>query len=54
LFLKPAAARRFIPFVRENFPEQSRRIDEYYGRAAYPPRDYDEYLRQVLDRVRAK
>jgi DNA repair photolyase len=52
LFLKPAAARRFLPFARENFPAQAARIDEYYARGAYAPRAYDEHLGAIFDRLR--
>lgn len=52
LFLKPAAARRFVPFARANFPEQSARIEDYYGRNVYAPAQYDEYLRTIFDRLR--
>ncbi len=31
LFLKPSAARRFIPFIKEHFPEVAGRIDEFYA-----------------------
>jgi DNA repair photolyase len=54
LFLKPSAAARFIPFVKANFPHLARRMDEFYGRATYAPRTYDERLREVFDRLRAK
>jgi DNA repair photolyase len=54
LFLKPAAARRFIPFVRESFPQLASRIDDYYGRQVYAPRAYDDELGQLFDRLRAK
>ena len=54
LFLKPAAARRFIPFIRENFPEQAARIDDFYGRATYAPRAYDEHLQTIFDRLKRK
>jgi DNA repair photolyase len=54
LFLKPAAARRFIPFIKEHFPEVAPRIDEFYARAVYAPRVYDERLSAVFDRIRAK
>ncbi len=54
LFLKPSAARRFIPFVRQNFPEVAKRIGEFYARAVYAPRGYDERLGAVFDRMRAK
>ena len=54
LFLKPAAARRFIPFAKEAFPGSASRIDDYYGRHVYAPASYDEYLRGVFDRLRWK
>ncbi len=54
LFLKPAAARRFIPFVAENFPHLRKRIDEFYGRSTYAPRSYDEHLGVLFDRLRRK
>jgi DNA repair photolyase len=44
LFLKPAAARRFIPFVRDKFPALAARFEDYYGRSSYAPRAYDERL----------
>jgi DNA repair photolyase len=54
LFLKPAAARRFIPFVRERFPELAGRIDAFYSRAVYAPTGYDEKLGAFFDRIRIK
>jgi DNA repair photolyase len=54
LFLKPAAARRFIPFVAENFPQLRERIDEFYGRATYAPKSYDERISALFDRLRRK
>ncbi|HYB91916.1 MAG TPA: radical SAM protein [Candidatus Binataceae bacterium] len=54
LFLKPAAARKFIPFMRGNFPQIARRIEAFYGPAAYAPRAYDERLGAVFDRLRRK
>lgn len=54
LFLKPAAARRFIPFIRANFPEHEARVAAFYEKSAYPPRSYDEYLGKIFDRVKRK
>lgn len=54
LFLKPAAARRFIPFVRERFPELAPRISAFYERGAYPPRDYERRIGAVFDRLRIR
>jgi len=54
LFLKPAAARRFIPFVAENFPHLRKRMDEFYAHATYAPRSYDQRLGEMFDRLRRK
>jgi len=54
LFLKPAAARRFIPFMREKFPELAPQIDAYYGRAVYAPTDYENRIGAIMDRLRIK
>jgi len=54
LFLKPSAAKRFVPFVAEHFPELTARINHYYGHSTYAPRSYDDRLREVFDRLRRK
>ncbi len=54
LFLKPAAARRFIPFMREKFPELAPQIDAFYGRAVYAPTDYENRISAIMDRLRIK
>jgi DNA repair photolyase len=54
LFLKPAAARRFIPFVEQHFPHLRSRIEAFYARSAYAPRTYDQHLGPVFDRIRKK
>ncbi len=54
LFLKPAAARRFIPLVRERFPHLAERIDMFYARAEYAPRAYDDRMGVIFDRIRAR
>jgi len=54
LFLKPAAARRFLPFVKERFPAWFSRIEQYYGHATYPPRVYDDNLSELFERIRRK
>lgn len=54
LFLKPSAAARFIPFIKQQLPDAAPRIDEFYARAVYAPRTYDERLGVIFDRMRAK
>ncbi|MFZ0887907.1 MAG: radical SAM protein [Candidatus Binataceae bacterium] len=54
LFLKPAAARRFIPFVAQTFPHLRARIEECYARSTYAPRAYDDRMRELFDRIRRK
>jgi DNA repair photolyase len=54
LFLKPAAARRFLPFVRKNFPENAGRLTEWFEGSAYAPRSYDKSLRPVFDHLKRK
>jgi DNA repair photolyase len=54
LFLKPSAARHFVPFIGKHFPELAERIDQFYGRSTYAPRSYDDKLREVFDQLRRK
>ena len=54
LFLKPAAARRFIPFVKERFPHLAERIDMFYGHAEYVPNAYDDRMRIIFNRIRER
>jgi DNA repair photolyase len=54
LFLKPAAARRFLPFISLNFPSEQQRFAEWYSRSAYPPRSYDDSLRPIFDNLKRK
>jgi len=54
LFLKPAAARRFIPFVKDRFPHLAGRIDMFYAHAEYVPQAYDDRLRRIFNRIRER
>jgi DNA repair photolyase len=54
LFLKPAAARRFLPFIKENFPADQQRFAKWYSRSAYPPPSYDDSLRPIFDYLKQK
>ena len=48
LFLMPASARTFLPFLREKFPRLARQYDNWYAREAYAP---EEYRQKVAERV---
>src|SRR5713101_9392748 len=49
LFLMPASAKQFMPFLRERFPRLTKQYDEWYSRNAYAP---EEYRRRISERVR--
>jgi DNA repair photolyase len=49
LFLMPASARTFLPFVREKFPKLAKQYDEWYAKNGYAP---EEFRKQWSGRVR--
>ncbi len=54
LFLKPAAARRFLPFIQAQFPELAGQMRDRYGDSTYGPRAYDQQLEAVFWRIKRK
>jgi DNA repair photolyase len=48
LFLMPASARQFLPFIREKFPKLARQYDHWYAKNGYAP---EQYRRTVSERV---
>ncbi len=54
MFLRSAAAKRFIPFVRENFPDLADGIDALYSNSGYAPAAYDDRMRGLFDRLRRR
>jgi|HubBroStandDraft_6_1064221.scaffolds.fasta_scaffold11328_4 DNA repair photolyase len=48
LFLMPASARQFLPFIREKFPKLAKQYDQWYAKNGYAP---EEYRRKVSERV---
>jgi DNA repair photolyase len=49
LFLMPASARQFLPFIREKFPKLARQYEQWYGKNGYAP---EEYRKKISERVR--
>jgi len=54
LFLKPSAARRFLPFVEREFPQLKKRMDDFYGRSTYAPRAYNDRLGAIIEHLKRK
>jgi DNA repair photolyase len=54
LFLKPSAARRFLPFIQGHFPQLAERMNNLYGASTYGPRGYDQQLGSMVERIKRK
>ena len=54
LFLKPSAARRFLPFIEAHFPALAEQMKNRYGASTYGPRAYDQDLKALFERVKRK
>ena len=54
LFLKPAAARRFLPFIESHFPKLAEQMKIRYGDSTYGPRAYDQQLEELFERLKRK
>jgi DNA repair photolyase len=52
LFLMPASARQFLPFVREKFPRLATQYEKWYGRNGYAPETYSKEVAQRVARIR--
>jgi DNA repair photolyase len=49
LFLMPASARQFLPFIREKFPRLAKQYEKWYAKNGYAP---EEYRQKISERVR--
>ncbi len=54
LFLKAAAARRFLPFIAGHFPGLSERMNNLYGSSTYGPRAYNRQITSMVERIKLK
>jgi DNA repair photolyase len=54
LFLKPSAAKRFLPFIAERFPHLVEPMSRHFGEATYGPRAYDQHLGELFARLKHK
>jgi DNA repair photolyase len=54
LFLKPAAAAHFLPFIRRRLPESAPRLERMYASNSYAAPAYERQLELIFTRLRAK
>ena len=54
LFLMPASAKQFLPFVREKFPRLAKQYDNWYRRNGYAPEEYRRKASERVLRIRQK
>jgi DNA repair photolyase len=54
LFLMPASARQFLPFIREKFPKLAKQYEQWYGKNGYAPEEYQKKISERVRRIRQK
>jgi DNA repair photolyase len=54
LFLMPASAKEFLPFVREKFPRLEKQYKRWYGKNGYAPEDYRKRMSERVARIKAQ
>lgn len=54
LFLMPASARQFLPFIRKKFPKLARQYQQWYSKNGYAPEEYRKKVSERVHRIREK
>ncbi len=54
LFLMPASAKTFLPFIREKFPKLAKQYEQWYSKNGYAPEDYRKKVSERVLRIRQK
>src|SRR5262250_257533 len=54
LFLMPASARQFLPFLRDKFPKLARQYEQWYAKNGYAPEEYRRRVSERVHRIREK
>ncbi|HMD42152.1 MAG TPA: radical SAM protein [Candidatus Acidoferrum sp.] len=54
LFLMPASAKTFLPFVREKFPKLARQYEQWYAKNGYAPEEYRKKASERVQKIRQK
>ena len=52
LFLMPASARAFLPFIREKFQKLAKQYEQWYAKNGYAPEDYRKTVSERVHRIR--
>jgi DNA repair photolyase len=52
LFLMPASARQFLPFLAEKFPRLSKQYEQWYAKNGYMPEEYRKKAAERVARIR--
>jgi len=54
LFLMPASAKQFLPFIRKKFPKLARQYEQWYTANGYAPEEYRKKISQRVADIRQK
>jgi DNA repair photolyase len=54
LFLMPASAKQFLPFVREKFPRLAKQYEQWYSNNGYAPEEYRKKMSERVARIKAQ
>ena len=54
LFLMPASARQFLPFLHDKFPKLARQYEQWYAKNGYAPEEYRRKVSERVHRIREK
>jgi DNA repair photolyase len=54
LFLMPASAKTFLPFIREKFPRLARQYEQWFAKNGYAPEEYRKKASERVLRIRQK
>src|SRR5271157_6380732 len=54
LFLMPASAKQFLPFIEEKFPRLAKQYREWYAKNGYAPEAYRKKASERVARIRQK
>jgi DNA repair photolyase len=52
LFLMPASAKQFLPFVQKKFPKLANQYEQWYAKDSYAPAEYRKKISERVRRIR--